>query len=113
VKRYRRVACDETALPVGLIISELLTNAVKYAFPSGMEGEIKLTLHKEDGTLCRLTVEDNGVGLPESLSVDSGKSIGLYIVRLLVEQLEGTVDIRRNNGTAFTIRINNTSNRKP
>ncbi|MCX6305797.1 MAG: PAS domain S-box protein [Bacteroidetes bacterium] len=102
----------ETALPIGLIINELLTNAFKYAFPDGAQGDIHLRLEKEENNMCTLVVEDNGVGLPPSSSMDSEKSIGLYIVRLLVEQLEGTVDIKRNNGTSFSIRFRNLVTRK-
>ena len=97
----------ETALPIGLIINELLTNAFKYAFPAGATGNIQITLEQSDGEMCSLVVEDNGVGLPESSSMDSEKSLGLYIVRLLVEQLDGTVNIVRNNGTSFQIRFRN------
>jgi two-component sensor histidine kinase len=102
----------ETALPIGLIINELLTNAFKYAFPGGTSGEIHLKLEKVDGLLCSLEVKDNGVGLPISTSMDSEKSIGLYIVNLLVEQLDGTVEIVRNNGTAFHIKFMNLVTRK-
>jgi PAS domain S-box-containing protein len=97
----------ETALPIGLIINELLTNAFKYAFPAGAPGEIHVKLKKEEQQMCSLVVEDNGIGLPESSSMDSEKSLGLYIVRLLVEQLDGTVNIIRHNGTSFQIRFRN------
>jgi PAS domain S-box-containing protein len=97
----------ETALPVGLIINELLTNAFKYAFPGNLTGEIQVSLAKEDDQMCLLTVKDDGIGLPNSLTMDSEKSLGLYIVRLLVEQLDGTVDIARDNGTSFIIRFSN------
>jgi PAS domain S-box-containing protein len=96
-----------TALPIGLIINELLTNAFKYAFPVGAPGVINIRLEKEENQMCTLVVQDNGVGLPASMSMDSEKSIGLYIVRLLVEQLEGTVNIMRDNGTTFHIRFRN------
>jgi two-component sensor histidine kinase len=62
--------------------------------------------------MCGLIVEDNGVGLPETSSMDSEKSLGLYIVRLLVEQLDGTVNIIRNNGTSFHIRFRNLVQKK-
>jgi PAS domain S-box-containing protein len=97
----------ETALPIGLIINELLTNAFKYAFPGNAPGEVRVTLEKGEDQMCSLVVKDNGVGLPESSSMDSEKSLGLYIVRLLVEQLDGTVKIERNKGTAFHIRFLN------
>ncbi|MDP1622045.1 MAG: PAS domain S-box protein [Bacteroidales bacterium] len=104
--------CIETALPIGLIVNELLTNSFKYAFPAGGQGVIHIRLKKEDDQMCTLVVEDNGVGLPESISMDSEKSIGLYIVHLLVEQLEGTLKIDRNNGTSFEIRFRNIVRKK-
>jgi PAS domain S-box-containing protein len=103
----------ETALPIGLVINELLTNAFKYAFPGGANGEIRLKLKREKDDLCSLVVEDNGVGLPVSSSMDSEKSLGLYIVRLLVEQLDGTVNIVRQNGTSFQITFLNLMHKKP
>ncbi len=102
----------ETALPIGLIINELVTNAFKYAFPGGTTGEIHIRLEKEEDEMCSLIVEDNGVGLPASSSMDSEKSIGLYIVRLLVEQLDGSVNIVRDKGTSFRIRFRNLIHRK-
>jgi len=92
-----------SALPIGLIINELLTNAFKYAFPSGIMGNILIRLKKEGRNQCMLIVEDDGVGLPINSSMDSEKSLGLYIVRLLVEQLSGTIKIVREKGTSFQI----------
>ena len=92
----------ETALPLGLIINELLTNAFKYAFPGQASGEIHLLLKKVDRG-CSIIVEDTGVGLPLSATMDSEKSLGLFIVGLLVEQISGTLEIVRKNGTSFHI----------
>jgi|GEM_PF-2011549 len=97
----------EAALPIGLIVNELLTNAFKYAFPDNAEGKIIILLEKAEGDMCRLIVEDDGVGLPPSSSLNSEKSLGLYIVGLLVEQLEGSVEIDRKQGTSFRIRFRN------
>ncbi len=97
----------ETALPIGLIINELLTNAFKYAFPNDLQGEVHVRLEKQEDQMCGLFVEDNGIGLPASSSMDSEKSLGLYIVRLLVEQLDGSVNIVRDPGTSFQIRFRN------
>ena len=102
----------ETALPIGLITNELLTNAFKYAFPNQQEGQILVQLKKEDDGELTLSIKDNGVGLPDSFSLDSEKSLGIFIVRLLVEQLDGKIEISRNNGTAFTIRFMNLSVKK-
>ena len=97
----------ETALPLGLIANELLTNAFKYAFPHHQDGEIQVHLHKENEDEFSLMVKDNGVGLPDSFSLDSEKSLGMFIVRLLVEQIDGHIEISRRNGTAFCIRFRN------
>ena len=97
----------ETALPIGLIINELLTNAFKYAFPAGMPGEIRLRLARQEGDRCLIAIEDNGVGLPPDITLESETSLGLFIIRLLVQQLDGTVEIIRNNGTTFRIVFRN------
>jgi PAS domain S-box-containing protein len=97
----------ETALPIGLMLNELLTNAFKYAFPGNNEGTIDILLQKGSDNTYLLTVKDNGIGLPETFSPDSEKSLGMYIIRLLAEQLDGSVEIERSNGTTFTIRFVN------
>lgn len=97
----------ETALPIGLILNELLTNAFKYAFPKNNKGTIQIVLQKQESDYCTLVVKDNGVGLPDNFSLDSDKSLGMYIIRLLSEQLDGSVEINRVAGTAFTISFRN------
>jgi two-component sensor histidine kinase len=102
----------EIALPLGLIANELITNAFKYAFPGIINGEIQVQLIKESDDQYMLIIKDNGVGLPATFSMDSDKSLGLFIVRLLVEQLGGSIEIDRHNGTAFTIRFVNSTVKK-
>jgi two-component sensor histidine kinase len=102
----------ETALPLGLISNELLTNAFKYAFPHQVDGEIHIQLRKEEDDACTFIISDNGVGLPATFSMDSEESLGMFIVRLLVEQIGGTIEINRQNGTSFTIRFKETIVRK-
>jgi PAS domain S-box-containing protein len=97
----------ETALPVGLIINELLTNAFKYAFPDKNPGTILVGLSEAEEDFCLITVSDNGVGLPANFIPESSSSLGMYIVRLLAEQLDGTLQIDRTNGTTFNIRFRN------
>ncbi len=80
------------AIPCGLIINELLSNALKHAFPQGAPGTIRIELNKEilDGiTALRLTFKDNGIGLPEDIDVDSSRSLGLQLVRMLTQQVKG------------------------
>jgi PAS domain S-box-containing protein len=97
----------QVALPIGLIISELLTNAVKYAFNGRKEGKITVILKKEDDEMCTLIVKDNGTGLPLDYSLESAKTMGFYIIGLLTEQLEGKIEIVRENGTSFNLQFKN------
>ena len=97
----------QTALPIGLIINELLTNAVKYAFTPGKKGEIDIILEKDEEDMCTLIVKDNGIGLPLNYSLESVKTMGFYIIHLLTEQLEGEMEILRQNGTSFILRFRN------
>jgi len=91
-----------TAIPIGLIVNELLSNSLKYAFPDGRKGEIAISVTKEDSTIS-LRFKDNGVGIPEDKDWRDAKSLGLRIVISLVEQLSGTIELDRQGGTAFTI----------
>jgi len=91
------------ALPVGLIINELLTNAFKYAFPGGREGIIRISLRALDRKTCELEIADNGVGIPENVSLDSEGTMGLFIIRILSQQLEGKPELLRENGTVFRL----------
>jgi len=94
----------ETAVPCGLIISEIVSNSLKYAFPNEMHGEILVSLKSvEDG--YELIISDNGVGLPEELDFDNNKSLGLILVKSLTEQIDGEITIHRNHGTEFKIRF--------
>lgn len=90
------------AVPLGLIINELVTNALKHAYYAGLNGEIRLTL-THDANEYALTVSDDGKGLPKGSSLPSLKGMGLKLVDILVNQLKGTVFINGVQGT--TIRI--------
>ncbi len=93
------------ATPLGMIVNELLTNAVKHAFPHGGEGTIRIGM-TQDGDHAVLTVEDDGVGATaESASETQGDSLGLVIVEALVAQISATMETRTDEGTAATIRI--------
>lgn len=91
------------AYPLGLIINELISNAMKYAFPDDQSGEIAITVSKLDKGL-ELVVADNGIGLPKGLDWQQSKSLGLKLVQTLVEdQLDGSITIDTTNGTKFII----------
>lgn len=93
----------DTAVPVGLVVSELITNAVKYAFPTGKKGVIRLQLSVKNDNF-HLVVEDNGIGLPADIDVNKSSTFGLQITHNMVtKQLMGTLGVERKNGTAFHI----------
>ena len=95
-----------TAVPLGIIINELVSNSLKHAFPDRNDGEIRINLRKEEGnTNFVLTVSDNGVGIPEDLDIENLESLGLQLVTTLVDQLDGELELKRDNGTEFTLRF--------
>jgi two-component sensor histidine kinase len=91
------------AIPCGLIINELVSNALKHAFPKGKEGEITIQLQKRDANRFVLTVSDSGTGFPENIDPRNSPSLGLTLVNSLVEQLDGTIELDRRGGTTFSI----------
>ncbi len=92
------------AATIGLILTELITNAIKYAFPDGNGGTIKCELKKQDDGAV-LIVEDNGVGMPEDFDLNNTSSMGLMLVRSMVKQLGGSMEIESDNSTRFTITL--------
>ncbi len=94
----------DTAIPYGLILNELLTNALKHAFPSGRAGDVYITLQAE-GECVRLSVRDTGIGFPAGVDFRNTESLGLQLVDMLSEQLGGTLTLMGEGGTAFTVSI--------
>jgi PAS domain S-box-containing protein len=92
-----------TAVPCGLIISELILNALKHAFPQNTEGQIDVLFNAGKNRRCTLIVRDTGIGLPEDLNLNSASTLGLQLVRALVEQLEGNIEAVRKEGTEFIV----------
>lgn len=91
-----------TAINVGLILNELLTNSIKYAFPNGEKGNIFIDFHQTD-THYVMMVADDGVGLPKDLDLGNCDSLGLSLVRNIVGQIEGDLIVKQNFGTEITI----------
>jgi len=90
----------DLALPCGLILNELISNALKHGFPKGA-GEIRLTLRNGPDGNCTLSVEDSGAGIPSDLDVNSGKSLGLKLVQLLTQQIRGSFElVKADPGTS-------------
>ena len=94
----------DLAIPCGLVINELVSNALKHAFPDRREGEIKISLRSFDENQIRLVVSDDGIGVPEDVTTRQAGSLGLHLVTILVEdQLHGEMELDRANGTEFRI----------
>lgn len=91
----------ERAIPCGLILNELLTNALKHAFPGGRTGVIRVDIRRTSPDRLHVVVADNGVGLAESIRPQDAGSLGLQLVATLAEQLDGELRIERDDGTAF------------
>lgn len=119
----------DTAIPLGIIVNELVTNSLKYAFRPGEEGEISISLCKtkdsdevrknsaisETSTDCEnekhfrymLVVSDNGPGIPEEIDIENTDSLGLQLINVLVDQIEGHLEMKADAGTEFRISFNN------
>lgn len=91
------------AIPLGLIVNELLTNCFKHAFPQGRSGKIWITLEKVTEKRAKLEIKDNGVGIPEDIEWKKPKTMGLTIIDALVDQIDGEMEIDRVAGTAIRI----------
>jgi PAS domain S-box-containing protein len=92
----------ETAIPCGLIINELVSNSLKYAFPDDI-GEIYVSLVRYYDNKFLLTISDNGIGIPEEIDFNNGSSLGFRLTNNLTNQLEGTIELNRTNGTSYKI----------
>ena len=105
----------EIALPLGLIVNELFTNAFKYAFPDNRKGDVWIDLHLDktsqaeetglESLLYVLNIRDNGVGLPETFSLEHNLSTGSQIILILIEQLEAHYEYLHQPGASFTLRF--------
>ena len=94
----------DTAIPCGLIINELITNTLKYAFPGAREGEIKIEMNQTEKGI-RLLYEDNGIGFPKDMDFCSTQTLGLKLVHMLVKQLDGNIEQFINGGTRYEIML--------
>lgn len=114
--RDKRIALQRCIVPIvvdakhastlGLILNELLTNALKYAFPGSRAGTITVSLTDEGGDIV-LEVEDDGAGLPAGFDLESSDGLGLKLVKMLANQLGGSVACRSGERTVFTVRAKN------
>lgn len=96
-----RLTIDD-AIPCGLIINELITNAFKYAFPGGQAGEIQLSIKKKENRVS-LIVGDNGIGLSPELDFKNTTTLGMQLINSLTKQLTGEIALDRERGTQYTL----------
>ena len=96
----------DTAVPVGLIINELISNSLKHAFPDGRKGKIFVHLHRTDTNFIELKVSDDGIGIPEGVDILSPNTLGAQLFHSIVEdQLGGTLELDTTNGVSCTIQF--------
>jgi PAS domain S-box-containing protein len=91
-----------TAIPLGLVINELVSNALKYAFPGGRKGMIAIS-GRFDGDFLIITVQDDGIGIPAGMDWINAETLGMRLVNSLVDQIDGKIDCRTDGGTMFII----------
>ncbi|NLS94868.1 MAG: HAMP domain-containing protein [Planctomycetaceae bacterium] len=101
----------DLAIPCGMMVNELICNAMEHAFPNCRSGEIHIGFHSDRSGYC-LEVADNGVGM-RTEPADTNASLGMKVVQALVRQLHGTLDVRQNGGTAFVLRFPGSQQRHP
>ncbi len=100
------VMSADLAVPCGLILNELISNAFKDGFPGNVGGEIRLALHSGRDGKCSLFVEDSGVGIPADLDVKESKTLGLRLVRSLTQQIRGSFElVRIDSGTSARLQF--------
>jgi two-component sensor histidine kinase len=110
----------DTGIPLGIIINELVSNSLKHAFPGGRGGEVQIKLHRTDSSQSKgcsrhpescetpeflITVSDNGIGFPDAIDFRSTSSLGLQLVNILVEQIEGSIELKSEKGTEFRLKF--------
>jgi len=93
-----------TAIPLGLVMNELVSNALKHAFPGDRKGTIRIDARQMEGRL-EISIADDGVGLPEGFDWKTAPTLGLRLVNILIEQLSGTIECKKGKGTTFIISV--------
>lgn len=99
----------DVAVPLGIIANELISNSLKHAFNKDEEGRIQVQLFREkisdetNKSFFSLTISDNGKGIPENIELESVETLGLQLVRILIDQLDGQIKLNRTQGTEFRI----------
>ena len=109
-----QIAFDlDTAMPCGLLINEIVSNSLKYAFPSGQEGKITIKLKALPENKIRISVADNGIGISQEYGLENPSTLGLQLIGALTSQLNGEVEMLNSNGTTFNITFTYPTAKKP
>jgi PAS domain S-box-containing protein len=103
----------DTAIPCGLIINELVTNAYKHAFPNDGVGRVAIALERVNGSQLRLEVTDDGRGLPPGFDLQQTRSLGLKLVNTLARQLRGTLEVQSGRGASFVLHLKEARRKGP
>ncbi len=103
----------DTAIPCGLIINELISNSLKYAFPQGTGGLIEIKFKSENAQRFILKVKDNGIGFPQDFNLQKIPTLGLKLVKMLTQQLDGDIELDQSNGTEFKMKFSELRNFHP
>jgi two-component sensor histidine kinase len=93
------------AIPVALILNELLTNSIKHAFPNNREGKIEICFKKTENGTFQLIYRDSGIGLPKHIDFEKAETLGLHLIKNLAHQIEGQARLEQNEWTAFKIKF--------
>ncbi len=91
------------ALPLGFILTELVSNCLKHAFPGGQKGEVKVTFRKDENSGMVLSVSDDGIGFPEHVTVETPETLGLRLVQMFARQINADLEIPHNGGTGSCV----------
>jgi len=94
----------ETAIPLGLLINEIVANSVNHAFPNEQKGKIIVELER-DGNAFILKMSDDGIGIPEDIDFKKAETLGFQLINSLVNQLDGQIEMHTNNGTRYTVKF--------
>ena len=94
---------NDVAVPLGLIVNELFTNSLKYAFPDEI-GNLQVDF-RGNNEMYMLSIKDDGIGLPKDFEIEKTNSLGLTLVRILTDQINGTLELESENGTKWLIKI--------
>jgi len=95
----------DNAVPLGLLINELVSNSLKHAFPAGRKGTIRIILACAQDNAVELVVRDDGRGIPPELDWQNTGSLGLKLVRILASQLKGELEFKSGHGSEFRLKF--------